>query len=287
MRSFKLAVALATLAGQPATAADEAPLEFSPTSKWVMDYDADSCALRRTFGDAERQALLELRAYAPGIWFQVTVASGTLKSSGNAPEVGFEPGSELWKPQNVIIGSFGDTLKGVVYYDSLRPDRDSEVPWTEAQRDAREAEISALAVNHSFERDLSLRTGALHAPMTAMRACLDDLLSQWGVDVAAHRTLSRWVTPKDYESWVRRVQEHYPPTMLNVHRNGYVRIRLMVGTDGRPSSCNVQVTVRDPEFQQTACDILMDYAQFEPALDARGQAIASFYVTSVFYQLSP
>jgi len=48
----------------------------------------------------------------------------------------------------------------------------------------------------------------------------------------------------------------------------YVDVRLIVGADGKPTSCNVQLEVRDADFQQVACETLMRNARFEPALDA-------------------
>ena len=71
--------------------------------------------------------------------------------------------------------------------------------------------------------------------------------------------------------------------MLAMNRDGYVRIRLLVGPDGMPTSRNVQLETADPEFQEVACDTLMRYARFEPALDAQGHAIASFYTTTILY----
>ena len=291
MRRAGLALALLAIGSQAMAAVDEAPVRLPPVSKWVMDYDENSCALRRVFGDAEGQALLELRAYSPGDAFQVTVASSTISTRNKAPRVRFEPDAELRKVSG-ILGTFGD-MEGVIYSDSFRlqPENQSEddalPPWPVEERNARETAVSGLAVTDSFERDLLLETGTMHAPMEAMRTCLDDLLTHWGLDAEAHRKLSRPLAPKDYASWVRRVQQHYPQEMLNRLRNGYIHVRLIVGADGIPTSCNVQIEVRDVEFQQVACDTLMRYARFEPALDAGGHAIASYYTTAILYQLYP
>jgi hypothetical protein len=60
----------------------------------------------------------------------------------------------------------------------------------------------------------------------------------------------------------------------------------MIATDGKPSSCDVQIEAPSPSFQKTACDVLMRYAKFEPALDAQGQPIASYFITGILYRLS-
>lgn len=266
-------------------------LELAPQSKWVMDYDADSCALRRIFGDPEQQVLLELRQYAPGWRFQVTVASSTIETANKRPRVRFAPDTVLWEPDSPILGAFGD-MEGVVYSDSFWLDSrqpaegEAVLPWPDADRDAREASITGLFVADTFEQDLLIKTGPMRQPMDAMRACIDELMTHWGIDVEAHRSLSRPVTPKDQRNWSQQLLQHYPTEMIRAGRNAYVRIRLIVGTDGKPSSCNVQIEAQHPVFQETACRILMRHARFEPALDARGSPIASYFTTAIIYQLS-
>lgn len=266
-------------------------LELSPQSKWVMDYDADSCALRRIFGDPERQVLLELRQYAPGWGFQVTVASSTIDTVNKRPRVRFEPDTVLWEPDSPILGAFGE-MEGVVYSDSFWPNSRQSVegevalPWPDADRDAREASITGLFVADTFEHNLLIKTGAMHQPMAAMRACIDELMTHWGIDVEAHRSLSRPVTPKDQQSWAQQLQQRYPSEMIRAGRSAYIRIRLIVGTDGKLSSCNVQIEAQHPVFQETACRILMRHARFEPTLDARGSPIASYFTTAIIYRVS-
>jgi TonB family protein len=279
-------MAVAAPAAQPRT-----PLELEPSSRWIVDYDADSCALRRGFDDAAGKMTLEFRQYAPGDAFQVILASDYLNIERGSPEVKFEPDNALLERPDATMGTFGDGVSGLFYQDSFRPNADKNredppTPWSADEREARERAITGLVINDGFTRDLVLRTGEMHRPMEAMRSCLDELLTHWGVDVDAHRTLSRPAMPKDMARWVRRVQEHYPADMLRARRGGYIRIRLMVSEAGEPTSCAVQIETPHDSFEETACDTLMRYARFEPALDARQQPIASYYVTAILYQLS-
>jgi hypothetical protein len=290
-RSGWLLAALA-ITGQAQAAETQAPLDLAPQSQWVMDYDSESCALRRLFGTPENEALLEVRQYAPGDSFDVIVASSTIPRTNQSPQVRFEPDAKSWEPSSVILGEFGESMKGVIFTDSLWPNSrapdegEAPAPWSAADRKAREDEVTGLLVEKSFGRDLRLQTGAMHAPMEAMRACLDDLLGTWGIDVAAHKTLSRPLAPRNYDSFVHQLLERYPQSMIQMRRSAYVRVRLIVGPDGEPSSCKVQLEVRDPVFQQVACDTLMRYARFDPALDADGNTIASFYTTTIQYRVS-
>ena len=89
MRLSWMCVALAALSAHAAAQTDEPPLRLAPSSKWVMDYDADSCSLKRRFGAAGQQVLLELRAFSPGEGFDVTVASHTIGMTDKGPRVRF------------------------------------------------------------------------------------------------------------------------------------------------------------------------------------------------------
>lgn len=51
------------------------PVELAPYSNWVMNYDDDSCALQRQFGEEGRQAFLELRSFGDSSDLQVLIAS--------------------------------------------------------------------------------------------------------------------------------------------------------------------------------------------------------------------
>jgi TonB family protein len=286
-----VAVAAGLATASAAVDRPEEVLRLAPSSNWVVDYDADSCALRRAFDSADDKVTLEFRQYAPGDMLQVIVASNYLETEGGRLRVKFEPDDRLLERPHAIVGTFGEGIEGLFYQDSLRAnaekDPDGEpAPWSADDRDAREEAISGLLVTDGFERDVMLQTGAMHRPMVAMRACIDELLTHWGIDVEAHRTLSRPVTPKLMHRWVRRVQEQYPVQMLHQRRGGYIHIRLMIAADGKPTSCNVQIEASHPAFQQAACDTLMRHAQFDPALDAAGQPIASYFITSILYQVA-
>lgn len=146
--------------------------------------------------------------------------------------------------------------------------------------------VEGLIVRDAFNRNLYLHTGELGAPMQAMQKCLDELYSHWGIDVEAHRTLSRPVRPLNFDDFSQRIRQDYPKAMISKRLEGYLRVRLSVSADGRPTACHLQSPLNDETFNRTACDTLMEHAQFSPALDAVGRPIASFFQTSIVYRLS-
>lgn len=153
-------------------------------------------------------------------------------------------------------------------------------------RNAHESETRGILIEQAFSKALFLRTGNLHPAMEAMRSCLDDLYLHWGIDVDAHRTLRRPATPLDFARIVRELTESYPRDMAMTGRQASLRVRLDVAPDGMPTGCHMQVDYNDDAFERVACQKLMRYARFAPALDKDGQPIASFYQTAIHYQLN-
>jgi hypothetical protein len=113
-------VALALSAAPASAQTGGEALQMAPASDWVMDYAADSCALRRAFEADGQRALLEMRQFGPGETFQVTVGSDTLSRTSRKPRVRFEPDSELVDPGMVYVFDRDET-HGVLYTDSFRP----------------------------------------------------------------------------------------------------------------------------------------------------------------------
>jgi len=273
-----------------AHAADE-PLVLEPSTSWVLDYGDDSCALLRTFRAGEERVTLELRQFQPGDGLRIAIVSDTLARNRRVARTRFEPDEAWLEHPAPLLLSFGggDKRQGVLYSDTLRRNMQKasgqpQAPWTAAEREAREGAITGLGLTGIFDRDVTLRTGAMTAPMNAMRACLDELITHWGLDAEAQRTLSRTASPIDLTLWSRRIQTSFPESMLRRGLSGSVHIRLTVGADGKPTACAVQLEISHPSFEKAACRTAMNSARFEPALDAQGTPIASYFTTTVIYQ---
>jgi hypothetical protein len=275
---------VALLATPIGAQAPSAPLPMEPASHWVADYSEDNCALRRVFQAGEDNAVLQLRQYSPGDQFEISVASETLERLGEDPQVRFEP-DDHWYVVRSPLSVPGDGLEGFQYTDSLKRNADkAELHWSEAGREARERAITGFAVAGAFERDLVLRTGTMRQPIQALRTCMDAMLERWGLDPAVQRTLSRGTVPIDLVGWSRKIQQYYPATALG--RDGRVHVRMIVGADGMPVSCSIRAGEAEPIFQRAACSTMMEYSRFQPALDAAGSPVDSYYVTTIVYASS-
>lgn len=332
--------ALAAISVVASSASAQDRIELEPYSDWVLNYDDDSCALQRQFGEEGQQVYLELRQFGPQTDLQVIIASPDFDRRTGGFEVAFEPLEVELREIERFDFDIGEDYEGKLFGYAIGPapemmtalsafvesaptlsaeqkelvrrgivaepgsresarlarDGDYRIAMQRARRgfeqtgvfhDLRarsEGSITGIHVNNAFDEAVFLRTGELHAPMEAMRSCLDELLTHWGIDAEAHQSLSRQVEPVDFRNWARRVQEHYPYQMLSRGMQGYLRTRLEVSTDGEVTGCHLQTEVNNDEFERVACDNLMR-AKFDPALDAQGQPIDSYYLISVVYML--
>jgi len=107
------------------------------------------------------------------------------------------------------------------------------------------------------------------------------------VDATAQRTLSRRAAPVGFANWAARIQASYPRKARRTELSGPVRIRLIVGPDGKPSACKVQTEISHPSLEAAACAVAIKHARFEPALDAEGTPIASYYGMTLVFDGAP
>lgn len=71
--------------------------------------------------------------------------------------------------------------------------------------------------------------------------------------------------------------------MLRDGQQAMLRVRLGVSAQGAPTECHMQLRMAEEDFEGTACEDLLEHARFEPALDAGGKPIASYWITAITY----
>ncbi|NML93176.1 energy transducer TonB [Novosphingobium olei] len=87
----------------------------------------------------------------------------------------------------------------------------------------------------------------------------------------------------DPGSWITR--NDYPTRAIREEWTGVTRLRLSIGTDGRPSGCEVTASSGHPELDTVACDRVTRRARFEPARSSEGTAMPGAYETAVRWVL--
>jgi outer membrane biosynthesis protein TonB len=149
-----------------------------------------------------------------------------------------------------------------------------------ASRASAEMEAAITRISVAWrEKRLVLATGSLEKPLAEVRKCTDQLLEAWGLDPAQQRSRSRPPIPSDPGRWL--VGWDYPERALRKGAQSLINFRLTVGPDGQPTACEVQGSYSGELFAKRTCQLLMIRARFQPALDAKGQAIPSYYVNQV------
>jgi hypothetical protein len=272
---------------------ERSPLILEPTSDWVLDYADERCSLNRTYGESPEALFLRIDSFGSVIGYRFQIAGPTVPPARvptSEMTIRFTPDAEDRKTQS-LHGKVGE-LPAVSFSASFATYEDSEAytRMSRAQQMAYsaqpkqpepefEAKVTTVIMGLSNGRAVQLSLGNMARPLAAMRDCVGDLHSSWGLDPAEHQGLTRLAIPK--LSTVRRVQRNYPSNMLWSGTNAYVPVRVMVDATGEATACVVQIEEIGEAFKEAVCRGLA--RGYEPALDREGMPVASVYSTSVFY----
>lgn len=302
------AIALALFPASPAYAER---VELEPASPWNVNYAENSCELRRVYEHDGKQAFLYLRQYGPAHIYEIIAGSSDFsflhtptrmprRNSGSKQRdvyAMWEPDGTLTQIKSPMFIELADGGRALVFVGNIETasvadvieltgSQALEVPQgKEELRHSREKEITGFLLEGVFYDNLYFRTGSLQGPMEAMRACTDDLVGHWGLDVDVQRKLSRRAKPLDIKVWARELQRRYPVNMVRDGRQATLVTFLLISAEGRVTNCRVLNEYNKRAFEEVACRALEDYGRFEPALDEHGNPVESFYITTLAYRI--
>lgn len=272
-----------------------------PSSDWALDYSDDSCRVGRFFGEGDQRILLQMTQFEPDHSFMLAIAGQPLgrRLATKRTRVRFGPIYSVRKdiePTTATIGSFKyglifptmsvrDTMPGVA------PDKASEEETLAAVEPADpitledEAKVKWIELWVDGKAHVRLAAGPMGNLFSALNNCSEELLTHWGLDLERHRTASRKVVPlASPGKWIG--SKDYPARELRASSQALVYFRLMVGEDGLPYSCHIQQSGYSAAFDKSVCAAMMRNARFEPALDAAGKPMKSYFRTSVRFATS-
>ncbi|MEM1133616.1 MAG: energy transducer TonB [Pseudomonadota bacterium] len=281
-----LAVSSASLIPKAAYAKKE-PVVLTPDGQWVARFDDEICSLHRKFGEGKESALLVMRRYSPSTRFWMTLAGQPFRTRYHS-----KPAKLRFRPEDEYLeieffrGKTGDD-PALVFRGST-----TGLPYSEETLDEMpDEEIRALQyafrsieIGYPLKTPLILDTGPMGKALKIMERCTDELVSSWGLDAEKHKNLQREVTPLvDLSKWIR--SSDYPTDMLNSRQPAIVSARLMIDREGQLTGCHIQRTTRPKEFDDAVCGSIKKRARFEPAIDASGEAIDSYYRIDIRFQI--
>lgn len=296
-----MAAAAAMLTGmatvpQSASAAPK-PTVLEPNTAWNVNWNENFCTLQRVFGTGDQLLLLRMNSYEPGYRFEFFVTgpqmAGFVAGDDITLQIGAHAPLELPSVQSAKTGSLGP---GIIFSTDIRSgqQKNPEGRNTDAAEESGKPPIvsdppfdatldGVTLARHG--QQIKLETHAMAGALKALRSCVDGMMSNWGLDPAVQSHLMRTAKPANRRDMVRRIQAYYPLTQAMQGQQGRLSVIALVDVTGKPTSCNVQIAYSDPAFSKQPCEIIME-TQFEPALDAQGKPVPSYYQTTINYSMS-
>lgn len=290
MRISSLVAAGAIAAAFLAPGASAKRIDLEPSSKWNVDFGVEKCRLARYFGEGEDRHLLMFDQYAPSVGFGMTVSGPALErfQSRKRTSLSFSPDQEPRRTEP-HAGKVEGVGGAVIYsYLGLASGTGTEEPVQPAaslpQLDPAQGDEIAYIRLAQGGRDVLLNTGPLGETFKVLNLCTQQLVKDWGLDPQKHLTAQRQVRWLNQEGVVRRIQSDYPRAALSRGEQGIMRMRVMVDETGAVTDCAILEATRVESLESPACREMMR-AEFDPALDVEGKPFASYYATSITYQI--
>jgi hypothetical protein len=291
MISYRAWMSAAAMAGAALPVGAQAPqaVMATPTGPWKVNYADDSCRLARAFTDGTGKLAFVIDKFDAEPGFRLIAAGESLGSkSDRKVRVAFGPAGATRSFMDQLdagMGSFGPSIMvgPMTLVEPASGDRDDEAPageespasFAEPTSEAERA-ITWLEVRRGSRAPVRFELGPMDKPMAALRTCADELMTHWGIDAAAHRTLTRRATPRGNPGrWI--TNEDYPSNLVGKNLQALIQFRLSVAEDGSVSACQIQQSSRPAAFDKAVCDMLTRRARFDPALDADGKPIKSYW----------
>jgi len=129
---------------------------------------------------------------------------------------------------------------------------------------------------------LSLNLNNLAAAVKGLEKCEDDMWGSWGFDPRQIRSLSKRAEPSTYR-WV--TNNDYPRVDFFNRNEGITSFLLNVDATGAVTHCRIIDSSGFLSLDKRACSLLMTRAAFDPARDADGNPVASYYINRVRWEV--
>jgi hypothetical protein len=267
----------AALAGAPAAA--------QAAGEWQFAESAESCRASRSFDTAAGSTTLQLRSFGPGSAVEVTVAGPEVPRDPNKVrmvELGWD-GAGFDKHQAGILGTLADTpsvslltahraVSPFAFYFSESAVAVSHLDPT--------AESMQLRVVGNAPREL--RMGSLVEPLRRLEECEARLMDKWGWGADYFQRVATPPTMRDPQRWFFTAIIY--PAVPNLSRvSSFLQLRLRVDTSGKVAECAVQSSPGSSQFGEKNCSGLRRHARFDPARDAQGQPVESYFQMSITF----
>lgn len=290
-----LMTAIVLMGSSPALAQ---PTSFEPSSAWQLDYAETHCRIARAFGEDERQTVVFFEQHQPATVLTWVVAGAALEDMRLSREltIQFGPGLPAFEAESpeISFGDFDDAIRLRGFVEDAADAGKGDLPASDALAPARPVvarldleegrSIEWLRISQGDDRISTIRLGDMEPVYEAMNACMDNLLTHWGVDPAKESQRTSGPVWTNMPAVVRRIQDHYPAMALWSDAQADLHMRVMIDEQGKVTGCHLTNLTEADAFNDHACNMITRHAEFEPALDAAGEPMASYYATVIAYR---
>lgn len=255
-----------------------------PNMAWNVDWLENVCTLRRGYGDAAAPDVIWIEQISPASPIELTIISDKLKSTRDMFPIFLTWGTHPSRQVPQIMRGTTQSGRTALFFGprTLRyhaPGEQDVVRWTYTDQAENVAGITQLAVQIGHAQ-VVFGLGPFPKALAALRTCSENLIKQAGLDPVEQANLASLPQPiSPPNSWLGGGD--YPLAQGFKGTEAIVRFRLMVDASGQPSSCRVMRSINEKVFGEVSCAKLMKRARFLPARNTQGQAVPSFFASSV------
>ncbi len=251
-----------------------APAEAPEKARWEVDYGETKCRLIRQFGEGDG-------AYRLAIDRDWTFGGYQWALYGQAL-----PLRSSMKSVEIALGPEGETRRFKLDAYAVTEGEQPRLAWHDADgllfgalRDGDHLRLTAAQ-----KLDVSLKLPRLGAAIKALETCENAMFTGWGLDAGQIRLLSVRTEPSNNAGrWV--TNDDYPPRDFANRNEGVTTFLVTVDAKGEATNCRIVGSSGFPSLDKRTCELVLMRSAFRPARDSEGQAVASFYINRVWWQL--
>ena len=283
----------------PSYAQDDVSVFLSPISPWQLEMAENKCRIARLFGQEGEETFFYLEQWDPSRLAYWAVAGPSVEDyrGWRNTQFAFQPNGDEGEFEFVPskLGKYGSAVGRVSTIAAEEQGLSEEElrDFTSDPRglpllDSAGAEgIDTLKLSQKGRANVVLQLGDLKAPLAAMNSCMEDLVEHWGLNISEQRTVQSPPKVVNLVRVAREIQEYYPTDALDRGAQADFQLRLTIGKGGEIEHCVLlnQTLADDFDMNRHPCSTFKRFATVEPARNATGDAVRTYYTTRIIYRL--
>jgi len=254
---------------------------FKPASAWQADFGDDYCRLARSFSDGKDTLSLAFERVQPTNSLRMIVVGSGFKVFRSADKLtlalapsGGERSQPFWRSETADGQQYfnlGEVIMGGAPAATAPPP-----PYDRAAEQAFAGGVRARKFRAARPDPARREPGDWTPRFWVLQQGADVLLLGGGLEAKKHKPMPGAVHPADDTSkWLATGVIGFKDFgKLGGAAN---QIRIIVGADGKPTSCAVHWASLEQKTNDAICKGVMEKGSFIPALDAAGQPMASLW----------